>query len=189
MNSDEEARRRRGRIFVLAYPFALLGICIVLNVFVFRIQPPEIALPDENTVMALVAAAVLLLINHTWLMTTTELTRGRFGMYATPEEWRASGRKREDTVREGWDELERRHNAHRNTTENTIYFVFVASVFAIVSPPVSAVLVWIVGFAVARLGYTYSYLAGKDGLRGLFMSLSLLCLFGIASGLVLGFLA
>jgi hypothetical protein len=35
------------------------------------------------------------------------------------------------------------------------------------------------------LGYTYSYLAGKDGARGLFMSLSLLAMYGIASYLVM----
>ena len=71
-------------------------------------------------------------------------------------------------------ELERRHNTHRNTTENTIYFTLLALVFVLVSPTTVAAQAWIVGFAVARLGYTYSYLAGKDDVRGLFMSLSLL---------------
>ena len=33
----------------------------------------------------------------------------------------------------------------------------------------------------ARLGYTYSFLAGKDDLRGLFMSLGLLSVFAMAS--------
>ena len=186
MSSEEEARRRRGRYFVVGYPFAVLMICIALNALVFGIMPIQIALPGKTIVLALVVASVLLLVNHTWLMTTTELTRGRYGMYATPEEWRASGRKREEAVSEGWEELERRHNAHRNTTENTVYFVFVALVFALTSPSTLAASVWIIGFGVARLGYTYSYLAGKDGLRGLFMSLGLLCVFGIASALGLG---
>ena len=35
------------------------------------------------------------------------------------------------------------------------------------------------------LGYTYSYLLGRTGLRGLFMSLSLLALYGIASYLAI----
>ena len=85
-------------------------------------------------------------------------------------------------------ELERRHNAHRNTTENTIYFIFLALVFVLVSPTTVAAQTWIVGFAVARLGYTYSYLAGKDSARGLFMTLSLLAMYGIASYLVISLL-
>ena len=39
----------------------------------------------------------------------------------------------------------------------------------------------------ARLGYTYSYLAGKDSARALFMSLSLLAMYGLASYLLLSF--
>ena len=41
------------------------------------------------------------------------------------------------------------------------------------------------GFPLARLGYTYSYLAGKVEARGLFMSLSLAATYGIASYLVI----
>ena len=86
---------------------------------------------------------------------------------------------------EGLRELERRHNAHRNTTENVVYFIILALVFVIVSPPTIATQVWIIGFAVARLGYTYSYLAGRDNVRGLFMSLSLLAMYGMASYLAI----
>ena len=118
-------------------------------------------------------------------MTTTELTRVRFNMYSTPEEWAASGTSREDPPEEGLRELDRRHNTHRNTTENTVYFVLLSLVFALVSPPTAAVQAWIIGFAVARLGYTYSYLAGKDAARGLFMSLSLMAMYGMASYLVM----
>ena len=133
----------------------------------------------------MVVAAVLLVINHTWLMTTTELTRVRFNLYATPEEWAASGTSREDAPEEGARELERRHNVHRNTTENAIYFILLAFVFFLVSPTTLATQVWIIGFAVARLGYTYSYLAGRDNARGLFMTLSLLAMYGIASYLAM----
>ena len=117
-------------------------------------------------------------------MTTTELTRVRFNMYATPEEWTASGRSPEDASAEGLRELERRHNAHRNTTENSIYFLLLVFIFVLVSPNTLAAQAWIIGFAVARLGYTYSYLVGRDKARGLFMSLSLLSLYGMASYLV-----
>ncbi len=170
---------------VRAYPLGVLLIGVVLNLFVFGVNPAAVALPSAECIRALIIAAVLLAINHTWIMTTTELTRVRFKMYSTPEEWAASGTSRRDAPEEGLRELERRHNIHRNTTENTIYFVLLALVFVLVSPTAVAAQTWIVGFPVARLGYTYSYLAGKDDARGLFMSLSLLAMYGIASYLVM----
>jgi len=174
---------------VTAYPLGVLLIGVVLNLFVFGVNPAAVALPSAECIRALVIAAVLLAINHTWIMTTTELTRIRFKMYSTPEEWAASGTSRQDAPEEGLRELERRHNIHRNTTENTIYFILLALVFVLVSPTTVAAQAWIVGFAVARLGYTYSYLAGKDGARGLFMSLSLMAMYGIASYLVMSLVA
>ena len=122
-------------------------------------------------------------------MTATELTRVRFKMYSTPEEWAASGTSREGAPEEGVLELERHHNTHRNTTENTTYYILLALVFVFVSPTTVAAQVWLVGFAFARLGYTYSYLAGKDDARGLFMSLSLLAMYGMASYLVMSLIA
>ncbi len=181
----EKKRQRRTMAIVMAYPLILLLIGVVLNLFVFGVKPPIVALPSAECISALVIAAVLLVINHTWIMTTTELTRVRFKMYSTPEEWAASGTSRQDAPEEGLRELERRHNTHRNTSENTIYFILLALVFVLVSPTTVAAQAWIVGFAVARLGYTYSYLTGKDGARGLFMSLSLLAMYGIASNLVM----
>jgi uncharacterized MAPEG superfamily protein len=186
MNSTEDKKRqRRTMAIVKAYPLVLLLIGVVLNLFVFGVKPQIVALPSAECLRALVIAAVLLVINHTWIMTSTELTRVRFKMYSTPEEWEASGTSRHDAPEEGLRELERRHNTHRNTTENTIYFILLALAFVLVSPTTVAAQVWIVGFSVARLGYTYSYLAGKDGARGLFMSLSLLAMYGIASYLVM----
>ncbi|MES0882871.1 MAPEG family protein [Roseibium sp. SCP14] len=189
MDFVQDERRQRARFFILAYPFALIAISLVLNVLLFGIHPIAIALPSKPVIIALVIAAVLLLANHTWLMTTTELTRVKFGMYATPEEWQASGRKREDTAPKGLEELERRHNAHRNSTENTVYFVLLVLVFSVTSPADTAAVVWIAGFGAARLGYSFSYLTGRDGLRGLFMSLSLLCLYGLASYAALAVIA
>ncbi len=173
----------------MAYPLGVLLIGVALNLFVFGVKPASVAVPSTESFLALVISAVLLVINHTWIMTTTELTRVRFKMYSTPEEWAASGTSRKDAPEEGLVELERRHNAHRNITENTVYFVLLALVFALASPPSVAALVWIVGFAVARLGYTYSYLAGKDAARGLFMSLSLMAMYGIASYLAMSLVA
>ncbi|MBT3306227.1 MAG: MAPEG family protein [Alphaproteobacteria bacterium] len=185
----EDKQKRRNKAIVAAYPLCVLLIGVVVNLFVLEVKPPIVALPSDEGVISLIIAAVLLVINHTWLMTTTELTRVRFEMYATPEEWAASGTRRQDAPEEGLRELERRHNIHRNTTENVIYFIFLAFIFILVSPTNLTVQVWIIGFAVARLGYTYSYLTGRNNARGLFMSLNLLAIYGMASYLVISLFA
>ena len=166
---------------ILLYPFALLLICVLINIFAFGVNAYLIALPVIEIIQLLAVASVLLLINHTWLMTTTELTRVRFNMFATPEEWHESDKNRKDVTDEGKYELERHHNTHRNTTENTVYYVLISFVFILASPQIIPAGVWLLLFPVARLGYTYSYLKGKDGLRGIFMSLCLLSMYGMAS--------
>lgn len=178
---DEERRQRRGTILVTAYPAVVLCLSLAVNVFLFGVEPCVAALPSTWSLRALVVAAVLLAVNHTWLMTATELTRVRFGLHATPEEWAARGKRAEDASPEGVRELERHHNAHRNTTENTVFFGLLAFAFAFASPTPGAATVWLVSFAVARLGYTYSYLSGRDGARGLFMTVGLLAMYGMAS--------
>ena len=189
-NNDKYTQhQQRTMTIVKVYPLAVLLISVFLNLFAFGVNSIAVALPSLECIYTLVIASILLVINHTWLMTATELTRVRFGMYSTPEEWTASGTSRRDVPEEGFLELERRHNAHRNTTENTIYFIILGLVFSLISPATVAAQVWIIGFAVARLGYTYSYLAGKDNIRGLFMSLSLLAMYGIASYLVMSAVA
>ncbi len=188
-NTDEKKRQRRTMTIVMVYPVGVLAIGVILNFFVFGVNPCVVALPSIECIRALVIAAVLLAVNHTWIMTATELTRVRFKMYSTPEEWAASGTSRQDAPEEGVRELERHHNTHRNTTENTTYYILLALVFVFVSPTTVAAQAWLVGFAVARLGYTYSYLAGKDDARGLFMSLSLLAMYGMASYLVMSLIA
>jgi len=163
-------------------------MCLLLNLFVLGVNPALMALPSKTVMATLVFAAVLLLVNHTWLMTETELTRARYGMFATPEEWAAAKKQRSDASTRGLDEVERRQNAHRNSTENMVHFALLTVLVAFASPSVPAVLTWIGGYGIARLGYTYSYLSGHDNLRGLFMSLGLLGLFGLASYLVLALL-
>ena len=173
-------------MIVKVYPFALLLIAVLLNVFVFGLRPLVISVPSHDSIVAIVVSAILLVINHSWLMTATELVRVRFGMYTTPEEWAASGRSPSDVTDEGLAELERRHNAHRNTTENTVYYVLLALIFIIVTPAPSAVLAWVLAFPIARLGYTYSYLSKNTGARGFFMSVGLLAVYGMATYLALG---
>lgn len=182
---NENKGQSRTRVIVVAYPFAILIVGIALNMFAFGVDPFTVAFPSIELITALVIAVILLIINHAWLMTATELTRIRFEMYSTPEEWAASGKKAEDAPLKGVDELKRHHDTHLNTTENIVYYILLVVLFVFASPPGVAAQVWIVGFAVARLGYTYSFLSGKDNARGLFMTLSLLPMFGMASYLVI----
>lgn len=183
--SQSEAKTQRAKVMIIAYPIVVVLIAALINVFIFDVKTAQVGLPSDDQIVAIVVASVLLVANHTWLMTTTELCRADFGMSATPEEWAASGNNPQNIPKDGLRELERRHNIHRNTTENTVYFVLLSLVFLILSPPVLAVQVWIIGFALARLGYTYSYLAGRDSLRGFFMTLGLLATYGIASYLAM----
>lgn len=185
--SESERRRLAPTLLIGVYPFALVLLSIAANLAVFGVKPVAVALPSSESYAALTVAGVLLLANHSWLMTATELTRGRFSLATTPEERLAKGIDGQMPSQAAVDELGRHHNAHRNSTENAVYFVLLVLILVFVSPPILAVQVWAIGFGVARLGYTYSYLAGKTGLRGLFMSLSLLPLYGMASYLVLAF--
>ena len=187
--TQEIEQQQRTIAIVKAYPLVVLLISLILNVFVFKVNSIAVALPSSECIHALVVSAVLLVVNHTWLMTTTELTRVRFSMYATPEQWVANGTSLQDMPELGSRELERRHNTHRNTTENVVYFIFLALILVLISPTTIAAQVWIFGFPLARLGYTYSYLTGKDDIRGIFMSLSLLATYGMASYLVMGLMA
>ena len=133
------------KTIVTVYPFVILILSLVVNYFAFGVSPLLVSLPSTQIVGLLVIAAVLLVVNHSWLMTTTELTRARFNMHATPEEWEASAALLEHVSEEGWRELERRHNAHRNATENMIYFAVLAGIFVLVSPPALAAAAWIIG--------------------------------------------
>jgi uncharacterized MAPEG superfamily protein len=177
--------KKKARVMIIAYPFGVLFVAAGINLFVFDVGPLRIAIPTPDLIVPMVIAVCLLLINHIWLMTTTELTRLRFNLHATPEEWAASGTNKEGASQQGLQELERRHNAHRNTTENTIYFVLLSFIFVLVSPTILASQIWIIGFGAARLGYSYSYLTGSDNMRGLFMTLSLLSMYGMGSYLVI----
>ena len=187
MNSDsnENKKQQTAVKIVIAYPFVIFLIAITLNVFVFNVNHFVISVPSMEYIRALVIASILLIINHTWLMTSTELTRARFKMFSTPEEWAASGRTPDEAPVEGVIELKRHHDTHLNNTENIVYYTLLCFAFIFVSPPVIAAEIFIIGYAASRLGYTYSFLSGKDGARGLFMTLSLLAMYGIASYLLI----
>lgn len=182
--SEEKKSQNRTMTIVAVYPIVILIVGVALNIFAFGVNPYIAALPSAECIAALIFAAVLLVINHTWLMTSTELTRVRFKMYSTPEEWAASGTKSENAPEEGIRELKRHHDTHLNTTENTVYYILLSLAFVFATPPNIAAQVWLVGFAAARVGYTFSFLSGKDNARGFFMTLSLLAMYGMASYLV-----
>ncbi len=183
--TDDEKRKGKFRKIILAYPVALVLIGLILNLLILGVQPAVVALPSVPIMVGLVTSAVLLVINHTWLMTSTELTRLKYNMHATPEEWQASGRAPSDASELGLRELNRHHNAHGNATENVVYFVFLAMLVSLVSPEPLTAQVWMIGFAAGRLGHMLSYLTGRDGARGICMSISLASLYGLASYLII----
>lgn len=185
-NLDE--RTRRGMAVVTLYPIVVCLVGLALNLWAFGVPATVVALPSTECMRALTIAAVLLTLNHTWLMTATELTRARFRLFATPEEWAANGTSADDASPDGVRELQRHHNAHRNATENTAVVLLLVVVFALTSPSATAAYTWIIGFAAARIGHAYGYLRRSDAIRGIFMTLGLLAMYGLASHLVLGLL-
>lgn len=187
--TDREKRVRKFSRIIIAYPVALIAIGLCVNMLVFGVTPPVLALPSREVLTALIVSGALLVLNHTWLMTATELTRLRHTMYATHEEWAQNGVRKEDVDAQGWIDLERHHNAHRNATENTVYFAFLALIVCLTSPPALMAQVWLICFALARLGYTLGALRPMAGLRQAAMSFSLLALYGLASYLALSLFA
>lgn len=188
MKVNENSRNNETRMYFIlfGYPIALTLISVLLNIFIFNVNPYIVSLPSVDTISSIVLAAVLLTINHTWIMTATEIVRAKYKIYSSPEEWRKNGINEHNVKEEGIKELKRHHDTHLNTTENTIYFALLIIPFILVSPPILAATVWIVGYAIGRLGYTYGFLYGKDAVRGLFMSISLLTMYGMATYLIVG---
>ncbi len=179
--SDESLRRRRARIILLGYPLGILVVSVFLNLLVLGVEPAVVAMPALGSIRAFAVAGILLALNHTWNMMSTEFARSRHRLVATPEEWAAQGLNPENASKEGLRELERHHNMHRNATENAVCFIPLALVLLMISPSAIVATVWLVGFALARLSYTGSYLAKNTGLRGASMTLGLLATFGLAS--------
>lgn len=186
--TDEAKRKRKFAMIITAYPLVLILIGLLVNLFIFGVAPAVIALPSHGVIVAMIFSAALLLANHIALMTRTELTRLKYNLHATPEEWAASDTAKSEASALGLQELERHHNAHTNATENTVYFGILAGLICIVSPVALAAQIWSIGFALGRLGHALSYLAGHDGLRGVFMSVSLASLYGMASYLIVSVL-
>jgi uncharacterized membrane protein YecN with MAPEG domain len=170
------------------YPWVLLIVAVSLN-YLFDTMPLMVQIPSLELITLISCSAFVLVANHTWIMTVTELTRNRHKVFATPEEWIASGRLKSDITKKAEFEIERCLNTHRNTTENVVYYILLLFVFSLVSPNPIAAWVWILMFPISRVGYSYSYFSGKDNSRGVFMSLSLLSMYGMASYLAVALLS
>jgi len=183
----EEVAQKKSYWIIKAYPFGVLMLAIALN-FMFGIESIQISNPSKELLGLISCAAIILVINHSWIMTVTELTRNRYKVFASPEEWVSSGYKKLDVTEKGSFEIERCLNTHRNTTENIVYYILFLFIFSFVTPSQLAAWVWVLVFPVSRLGYTYSYFTGNDNMRGIFMSLTLLSVYGIASYLAFSFL-
>ncbi len=84
--SDSTLGTPQAGLLIKFYPVALIVIGVLMNLLVFGVQPTLPALPTPETISVLTFSAILLSANHTWLMTTTELTRMRFELATTPEE-------------------------------------------------------------------------------------------------------
>ncbi|MGH1412099.1 MAG: MAPEG family protein [Pelagimonas sp.] len=186
---DLDARKKKFRTIIIVYPFALIGIAAIINTIAFGVTPISPALPSESVVTAAIISAVILLATHSWLMTRTELTRLRYDLYSTPEEWAARGRDPKKASQFGLSELARHHNAHRNMTENTVHFAVLAGLLSIVSPSQWAAELWFLGFALGRLAHGFCFVTGNDGARGIAMSVSLMSLYGMATYLLLALFA
>jgi uncharacterized MAPEG superfamily protein len=172
-------KNNKSGLIIKVYPFAVLLLSVLLN-FTFGMDSVSLSIPTKEVFGLLSIAAAILLINHSWIMTSTELTRFRYKIFASPEEWKASGKSKAEITEDGHFEIERHLNTHRNTTENTIYYIFIVILFSMATPNQVAAWSWILMFPLARLGYTYSYLKGKDNLRGIFMTLTLMSIYGMA---------
>ncbi|NKC01230.1 MAG: MAPEG family protein [Pseudomonadales bacterium] len=178
MNDIQPNISSRQWAILLVYPLVPLVVALITNLVV-GVNRLEAALPTD-AMMGFVALSVLfLIVNHTWLMTHTEVTRARFGLFATPEEEAESDHSSQGVS--NTQELTRSHAAHRNLTENTVHFALALPVFLFLSPPAILAAIWLCGYATMRLGHTYFFLSGNADMRGVCMTGSLVALYGLVT--------
>ena len=96
IGAEPDSRRQGVSKIVIAYPFGVLAIALAINLLCFEISGFEASIPGQLSLSAFALAAIVFCLNHSWLMTATELTRVRYHMYATPEEWKANGTSIDD---------------------------------------------------------------------------------------------
>ena len=162
-------------LILLIYPLVPLTLAVATTV-IFGIGPLNSKLPSPALLSFAAICGFLLIVNHSWLMTHTEVTRSRYGLFATPEEAAQGGQNAPGDQ----TELTRSHAAHRNLTENTTLFAILMPIYLLLSPPETLAAIWLLGYGFSRLGHTYFFLSGNANWRGVFMTTSLVALYGLA---------
>lgn len=178
MNDTQPNISSRQWAILLVYPLVPFVVALITNLLV-GVNRLEVALPTDTVIGFAALSVLFLIVNHTWLMTHTEVTRARFGLFATPEEEAESNPISQGVT--NTQELNRSHAAHRNLTENTVHFALALPVFLFLSPPATLAATWLCGYAIMRLGHTYFFLSGNANLRGVFMTGSLVALYGLVT--------
>lgn len=77
-------------------------------------------------------------------------------------------------------EVQRVLRAHRNTTDNTLPFLFVALVFCMAQPSALEAYIFLYGFLAARVLYSVCYLKGIQPWRTIMYGISVLLAAGTA---------
>lgn len=182
---NQKAPVPRVRKIVFAYPFVLAVVALFVNLVFLGVGPIAVELPTVSHLTAASLAAALLVVNHSWIMTKTELTRIDYGIATAPEDTSETRVLLDQSGQNAKNALARAHRTHQNATENTVYFSLLAPLFLMSSPSELAVWLWFLGFSLGRLGHSIGYLTAHTALRGFAMSISLVSLYGMASYLLL----
>lgn len=169
---------------IVGYPIVVALIALALSFFALPSLVAGSGWPENTVLVAFALATGLLIVNHIWIITATELARLRHGIYVVPEEIPSEKKAAYAPSAEGQADVARCHNIHRNTTENVVYFFPLAIAVWIAAPQLTESAIWMVTFAVARLGYTFSYLRANTALRSVCMTANLLAVFGLFFQLV-----
>lgn len=165
---------------IVGYPIVVALIALALSLYVLPTLVSGTSWPENTVLIAIALATGLLIVNHSWIITATELARLKHGIYVVPEEIPSEKQATYAPSSEGQADVARCHNIHRNTTENVVYIFPLAIAIWLAAPQLTESAIWIVTFAVARLGYTYSYLRANTALRSVCMTASLLAMFGLS---------
>jgi microsomal prostaglandin-E synthase 1 len=102
---------------------------------------------------------VMLVIKMAVLGLYTTIIRIRRKVFATPEDYTFFGGVPRPTADE---EIERTRRAHRNDLENIPAFIFVAMIYALTVPSMTAARIYFWGFFIARALHSIFYVRGQQ---------------------------
>lgn len=133
---------------------------------------------DTAAVMTTFAiSTVVHWLNITVLWNMSGGVRGKTKTTLNPEDAKAFNA---NLVQEDPAEVQRVLRAHRNTTDNTLPFLFVALVFVMAGPSALEAYIFLYGFLAARVLYSVCYLKGLQPWRTIFYGISVLLAAGTA---------